>query len=178
MRNWAVKRNVFGVFLCCRLAGNGMQRLVLRVMVLKLLLTGVMMDNHAERLTNTWVSAKLGLLSILCIQLGPWSCLLHIVAGCLLFSSCLSIEVNERAVETFRSVRCIMGVHCWGVSIKLSSTVLPCSEVGNKLENKGGAYVPPLLVASYRIVAVFSFKPPWLIAHKKSVFADTHPQIN
>ena len=64
------------------------------------------------------------------------------------------------------------------MSIKLSSTVLPCSEVGNKLENKGGAYVPPLLVASYRIVAVFSFKPPWLIAHKKSVFADTHPQIN
>ena len=87
-------RNVFRVFLCCRLAGNGMQRLVLRVMVLKSLPTGAMMDNHAERLTNTWVSAKLGLLSILCVQLGPRRCLLHIVAGCPLFSSCLSIEVK------------------------------------------------------------------------------------
>ena len=45
-------------------------------------------------------------------------------------------------------------------------------------ENKGVAYVPALLVASYTIVAVFSFKQPWLIAHRESVFVDTHPQIN
>ena len=71
-----------------------------------------------------------------------------------------------------------MVVRCWGVSIKWSSTVLPCSEVGNKWENKGVAYVPALLVASYRIVSVFSFKQPWLIVHRESVFVDTHPQIN
>ena len=45
-------------------------------------------------------------------------------------------------------------------------------------KTKGVAYVPALLVASYTIVAVFSFKQPWLIAHREPVFVDTHPQIN
>ena len=33
-------------------------------------------------------------------------------------------------------------------------------------------------LSQVRIVAVFSFKLPWLIVHRESVFADTHPQIN
>ena len=47
-------------------------------------------------------------------------CPLYGVAGCPLFRGCLSIEVNGRAVGTFRY---IMGVHYSGVSIKRGSTV-------------------------------------------------------
>ena len=36
----------------------------------------------------------------------------QVVAGCLLFRGCLSIEVNGRTVGTFRIVRYIVGVRC------------------------------------------------------------------
>ena len=44
--------------------------------------------------------------------------------GCPLFRGCLSIEVNGRAVGTFRIVCYIVGVHYSGVSVKRGSTVL------------------------------------------------------
>ena len=50
-------------------------------------------------------------------------CPLYGVTGCPLFRGCLSIEVNGRAVGTFRIVCYIMGVHYSGVSIKRGSTV-------------------------------------------------------
>ena len=51
------------------------------------------------------------------------NCPLYGVAGCLLFRGCLSIEVNGRAVVTFRIVRYIVGVRYSGVSVKGGSTV-------------------------------------------------------
>ena len=50
-------------------------------------------------------------------------CPLYGVTGCPLFRGCLSIEVNGRAVGTFRIVCYIMGVHYSGVSVKRGSTV-------------------------------------------------------
>ena len=52
------------------------------------------------------------------------NCPLYGVAGCLLFRGCLSIEVNGRAVGTFRIVRYIVGVRYSGVSVKWGSTVV------------------------------------------------------
>ena len=60
------------------------------------------------------MSAKSGSLSIACIQLGLRNCPLY---------GCLSIEVNGRAVGTFRIVRYIVGVRYLGVSVKRGSTV-------------------------------------------------------
>ena len=67
--------------------------------------------------------AKSGSLSIACIQLGLQKLSVIRSSGCPLFRGCLSIEVNERTVGTFRIVCYIVGVHCSGVSIKWSSTV-------------------------------------------------------
>ena len=50
-------------------------------------------------------------------------CPLYRVAGCPLFRGCLSIEVNGRTVGTFRIVHYIMGIRCWGMSIKWGFTV-------------------------------------------------------
>ena len=75
------------------------------------------------------MSAKSGSLSILVTY--SWdseNCPLYGVAGCLLFRSCLSIEVNGRAVGTLRIVRFIVGVRYSGVSVKWGSTVLPIVE--------------------------------------------------
>ena len=52
------------------------------------------------------------------------SCPLYGVAGCPLFRGCLSIEVNGRAIGTFRIVRYIVGVRFSGVSVKRGSTVV------------------------------------------------------
>ena len=49
-------------------------------------------------------------------------CSLYRVAGCPLFRGCL--KVNEMTVRTCGIVRYIVGVCCWGVSVKQSSTVL------------------------------------------------------
>ena len=68
----------------------------------------------------------MGSLSIACVQLGHKNCPLYEVVGCSLFRGCLSqlsVEVNGRAVGTFRIVRYIVGVRCSGVSIKRGSTV-------------------------------------------------------
>ena len=51
------------------------------------------------------------------------SCPLYGVAGCPLFRSCLSIEVNGRTVGNFRIVHYIVGVCFSGVSVKRGSTV-------------------------------------------------------
>ena len=56
------------------------------------------------------------------------SCPLYRVAGCPLFRGCLSIEVNGRTVGTFRIARYIVGVRCWGVSVKRGSTVVVSRE--------------------------------------------------
>ena len=56
---------------------------------------------------------------------GSWvNCPLYGVAGCRLFRGCLSIGVNGRTVGTFRSVRYIVDIRCWGVSVKRGSTVV------------------------------------------------------
>ena len=63
-----------------------------------------------------------------------WDCektLLYEVAGCPLFRSCLSIEVNGRTVGTFRIVRYIVGVRCWGVSINVE---FHCSRLSGKAQ--------------------------------------------
>ena len=52
------------------------------------------------------------------------NCPLYGVAGCPLFRGYLSIEVNGRAIVTFRIVRYIVGVRYSGVSVKRGSTVL------------------------------------------------------
>ena len=71
------------------------------------------------------MSAKSGSLSIACVQLGPQklSVIRRRVAGCPLFRDCLSIEVNGRAIGTFRIVRYIVGVRYSVVSVKRGSTV-------------------------------------------------------
>ena len=51
------------------------------------------------------------------------NCPFYGVAGCLLFRGCLSVEVNESAVGTFRIVYYIVGVCYSGVSVKRGSTV-------------------------------------------------------
>ena len=45
------------------------------------------------------------------------NCPLYGVVGCPLFRGCLSIEVNGRAVGTFRIVHYIVGVRYSGVSV-------------------------------------------------------------
>ena len=69
------------------------------------------------------MSAKSGLLSIACVQLGPRKLPVIRSSGVSLFRGCLSIEVSGRAVGTFRIVRYIVGVRYSGVSVKRGSTV-------------------------------------------------------
>ena len=59
------------------------------------------------------------------------NCPLYGVAGCPLFRGCLSIEVDGRAIGTFRIVRYIVGVSYSGVSVKRGSTV--ATAAGNKV---------------------------------------------
>ena len=63
----------------------------------------------------------------LILFVSPKNCPLYRVAGCPVFSRCLSIEVNGRTVGTFRIVRYSVGVHCWGVSVNQDSTVDACA---------------------------------------------------
>ena len=51
------------------------------------------------------------------------SCLLYRLAGCPLFRVCLSIEVNGKKIGTFRIVWVIVGICCWGVSLKWAFTL-------------------------------------------------------
>ena len=69
------------------------------------------------------MSAKSGSLSIAAYNWDRENCPLYGVAGCPLFRGCLSIEVNGRAIRTFRIVLYIVGVHYSGVSVKRGSTV-------------------------------------------------------
>ena len=59
------------------------------------------------------------------------NCPLYGVAGCPLLRGCLNIEVNGRAVGTFRIVCYIVGVRYSGVSVKRGSTVYRGSTVHN-----------------------------------------------
>ena len=69
------------------------------------------------------MSAKLGSLSITCIQLGPQKLSVIQSSGVSAIQGFLSIEVNGRTVGIFRIVRYIVGAHFSGVSIKRGSTV-------------------------------------------------------
>ena len=63
------------------------------------------------------MSAKLGSLSIACVQLGPRKLSVIRSSGVSLFRGCLRIEVNGRLIGTFRIVRYIVGVRYSGVSV-------------------------------------------------------------
>ena len=69
------------------------------------------------------MSAKLGSLCIVCVQLGPRKLSVIRSSGASLFRGCLIIEVNGRTVGTFRIVRYIVGVRFSGVSVERGSTV-------------------------------------------------------
>ena len=71
------------------------------------------------------MSTKLGLLSIVCIQLGPWKLSVIQSSGVSAFQGLLKYW-NGRTVGTFRIVCYIVGVCCWGVSVKQGFTVLSC----------------------------------------------------
>ena len=57
-----------------------------------------------------------GVSCTICIQVGPWKLFTIRSSGVSAIQGCLSIEVNGRTVGTFRIIRYIVGVHCWGVS--------------------------------------------------------------
>ena len=94
------------------------------------------------------MTAKSGSLSIAVHNWDRENFPLYRVAGCPIFRGCLSIEVNGRAVGTFRIVRYILGVHYSGVSVKWGSTLLiccltfqtQCSEMAPGLSNNVSCY--------------------------------------
>ena len=95
-----------------------------------LLTAAVMVDNLAEKVDECPLNR--GREVLLAYNWDRESCPLYGVAGCPLFRGCLSIEVNGRAIGTFRTVRYIVGVRYSGVStiqgcplIKRGSTVHP-----------------------------------------------------
>ena len=80
-----------------------------------------MVDNLTEKVDECPLNR--GRCVLLAYNWGRENCPLYGVAGCPLFRGCLSIEVNGRAVGTFRIVRYIVGVRYSGVSVKRGSTV-------------------------------------------------------
>ena len=93
------------------------------------------------------MSAKSGSLST-SIAWDREKCLLYGVAGCPLFRGCLSIEVNGRAVGTFRTVRYTVDVRYSGVSVKQGSTVVQCKascEVQDWFQSSLSPRPPPFL---------------------------------
>ena len=68
------------------------------------------------------MSAKSGSLSIACVQLGPRKLSVIQSSGVSAIQG-LSIEVNGRAIRTFRIVHYIMDIRYSGVSVKRGSTV-------------------------------------------------------
>ena len=77
-----------------------------------------MVDNLAEKVDECPLNR--GPLSIACVNWDRENCPLYGVSA---IQGLQSIEVNGRAVGTFRIVRYIVGVHYSGVSIKWGSTV-------------------------------------------------------
>ena len=73
-----------------------------------------MVDNLAEK-----VDECLGSLCIVCVQLGARKVSIKRSSGVFTIQGFLMYE------EMIRIVHYIMGVHCWGVSIKRGSIVLP-----------------------------------------------------
>ena len=80
----------------------------------------LMVDNLAEKVD--WVWTKSGSLSIVCIQLWAWKLFIKWSSGICTIQGLL--EVKGRTVGTFEIVCYIVGICCWGVSIKRGSTVL------------------------------------------------------
>ena len=80
-----------------------------------------MVDNLAEKVDEC--PLNWGRCVLLAYNWDRENCPLYGVVGCLLFRGCLSVEVNGRAVGTFRIVHYIVGVRYSGVSVKQSSTV-------------------------------------------------------
>ena len=77
------------------------------------------------------MSAKSRSLRIACVYtIGTAKTVRYGVAGCRLFRGCLSIEVNGRAIGTFRIVRYIVDVRYSAVSVKRGSTVLHRAQMG------------------------------------------------
>ena len=81
-----------------------------------------MVDNLADKVDECPLNR--GRLVLLAYNWDRENCPLYGVVGCPLFRGCLSIEVNGRAIRTFRIVRYIVGVRFSGVSIKRCSTAL------------------------------------------------------
>ena len=73
-----------------------------------------MVDNLAEKVNECPLNR--GRWVLLAYNWDRENCPLYRVAGYLLFRGCVSIEVNGRAVGTFRIVRYIVGVRYSGVS--------------------------------------------------------------
>ena len=84
----------------------------------KLLTTGAMVAIFLKK--GQWMSTKFNY--CLC-TIGTTKLSLYRVVGCPLFRDCLSIKVDGRTVGTFGIVRYIVGVRCWGVSVKDGSIV-------------------------------------------------------
>ena len=85
-----------------------------------------MVDNLAEKVDEC--PLNWGCRVLLAYNWDRKNCPLYGVVGCLLFRGYLSIEVNGRAIGTFRYVRYIVGVRYSGVSVKWGSTV--CRKLG------------------------------------------------
>ena len=79
-----------------------------------------MVDNLAEKVDECPLNR--GRCILLAYNWDRENCPLYGVAGCPLFRGCLSIEVNGRAILTFRIVRHIVGVRYSRVSVKWGST--------------------------------------------------------
>ena len=74
-----------------------------------MLTTAAMVDNLAEKVDER-VSAKLGCQVLFVYNWDHENCPLYGVAGCPLFRSCLSIEVNGRTLRTFSGCSLLRGV--------------------------------------------------------------------
>ena len=83
-----------------------------------------MVDSLAEKVDECPLNRDRCLRTIAVRTCDRENCPLYGVAGCPLFRGCLSIEVNGRAIGTFRIDRYIVGVSYSGVSVKRGSTVV------------------------------------------------------
>ena len=80
-----------------------------------------MVDNLAEMVNECPLNR--GRWVLLAYNWDRGNCLLYGVVGCPLFRGYLNIEVNGRAIGTFRIVRYIVGAYYSGASVKRASTV-------------------------------------------------------
>ena len=86
-----------------------------------MLTTAAMVDNLAKKVDECPLNR--GRWVLLVYNWDRENYALYGVAGCPLFRGCLGIEVNGRAIGTFRIVHYSVGVRYSGVSVKRGSTV-------------------------------------------------------